>query len=257
MEMAVSTATAQVRRIEFADLRWAIDQGWSDFKAKRGDLIILPIIYPVAGFLVAFFMFNQNLFALIFPVIGGFALLGPIAAAGFYELARRREAGEDPGWGHFLDPMMGRSQLPLIGLALLLAAIFLVWLLAAQAIYGATLGQLAPADAGAFLAALIGTSQGWAMIIIGNLVGAIFATCALAMGAFSFPMVVDTGASASTALRTSLAAFRASPATLLQWGGIVAITLGVAPLPLLVGLVVALPWLGYATWHLYTRAVVR
>jgi uncharacterized membrane protein len=249
MDMAVSTATALVRPVDYADLRWALDQGWADFKAKRGDLIILPIIYPIAGFLLAFFVFNADLFALIFPVIGGFALLGPIAAAGFYELARRREAGEDAGWQHFLDPMMGRSQVPLVTLAVVLAAIFLAWLLAAQAIYGATLGQLAPANTDQFLAALF-TSQGLSMIIIGNLVGAIFATLALAVGAFSFPMVVDCGASASTALRTSLAAFRASPMTMIQWGVIVAVIMGLAALPLLIGLVVALPWLGYATWHL-------
>ncbi len=75
MDMAVSTATALVRPLDYADLRWALDEGWADFKAKRGDLIILPIIYPIAGLLLAFFVFNADLFALIFPVIGGFALL--------------------------------------------------------------------------------------------------------------------------------------------------------------------------------------
>lgn len=256
MDMAVSTATALVRPLDYADLRWALDEGWADFKAKRGDLIILPIIYPIAGLLLAFFVFNVDLFALIFPVIGGFALLGPIAAAGFFELARRREAGEDAGWQHFVDPMMGRSQLPLVMLAVVLAAIFLAWLLAAQAIYAATLGQVASTGAQDFMASLF-TPEGLAMIVVGNLVGALFATLALAVGAFSFPMVVDTGASAATALRTSLAAFRASPATMIQWGVIVAVILALAALPLLIGLVVALPWLGYATWHLYTRAVVR
>ena len=257
MEMAVSRATAMVRKIELTDLRWALQQGWDDFKTHRGDIIVLVIIYPVATMLAAFFALNADLFALIFPVVGGFALLGPAVAAGFYELARRREAGLEAGWGHFLAPVTGRAGLPLAVLTLMLVAIFLAWLVAAQAIFDATVGRLTPATPAEFGAALIGTSEGLSMIVVGNLVGAGFAVVTLALAAFSFPMVVDTGCGPLTALKTSLSAFRRSPVTMMAWGVAVAVILALAALPLLIGLVVALPVLGYATWHLYTRAVVR
>lgn len=250
-------AGAAVRPLKSEDLRWALDRGWDDFKAKRGDLLLLPFIYPVVGALAAVFAFNANLFPLIFPLAAGFALVGPVAAAGFYELARRREMGEDASWWHFLDPLKGRSRLPIAALTGMLAGLFLAWMAAAYAIYGATLGTLGPVTPDDFARDLFGTSQGWSMIVLGNLVGAAFAVVTLAVSAFSFPMVVDKSSEPLAAVLTSIAAFRQSPVVMLGWGARVALILLVAAVPLFVGLLVALPVLGYATWHLYTRAVVR
>ncbi|PZN94172.1 MAG: hypothetical protein DCF31_10450 [Alphaproteobacteria bacterium] len=252
------SAAAPVRSLSTADLDWALRSGWDDFKAKRGDLILLPFIYAAVGLLAAWFAFNQALFPLIFPLVGGFALVGPLAAAGFYELARRCESGEDSSWWHFLDPIKGPSRLPMMALTGMLALLFLGWMVVANALYGATLGTLAPATPAEFVRDLFGTSQGWTMIIVGNLVGAIIATLTLAVAAFSFPMVVDRrGGDATSAVATSVAAFRRNPGVMIGWGLRVAGILVLAALPLFVGLMVALPLLGYATWHLYTRAVQR
>ncbi len=250
-------ASAPVRALTGEDLRWALAQGWDDFKHKRGDLILLPFIYPVVGALASVLAFNSQLFPLIFPLVGGFALVGPVAAAGFYELARRREAGIDASWWHFLDPLKGRSRLPIAVLTLMLAVIFLVWMGAAYAIYNATLGTLGPSTPPQFVQDLVGTPQGLTMVVVGNIVGAIFAVVTLAVAAFSFPMVVDKGTEPLAAVATSVAAFRRSPATMIGWGIRVAAILALGALPLFVGLMVALPVLGYATWHLYTRAVAR
>ena len=258
MDLTMSPAeTAPTRALTSADLQWALDQGWADFKAKRGDLILLPFIYPLAGVLASVFAFNADLVPLIFPLAAGFALVGPVAAAGFYELARRREAGIDAGWWHFLDPLKGRSRLPIAMLTVMLAAIVVAWMGTAQALYTATLGTLHPQDGAAFLRDLFGTGQGWTLIIAGNGIGAAFAVVTLAVSAFSFPMVVDTGCDASSAVATSINAFRRNPAVMIGWGVRVAVILLVAALPLFVGLMLALPVLGYATWHLYTRAVQR
>lgn len=248
---------APVRAIGSADLQWALEQGWDDFKAKRGDLILLPFIYVVAGVLASVFAFNAALFPLIFPLAAGFALVGPAAAAGFYELARRRENGEDSNWWHFLDPLKGRSRLPLAMLTGMLAVLFLGWLAAAWAIYQGTLGTLGPPTPDDFVRDLFGTRQGWTMIVVGNLVGALFALATLAVSAFSFPMVVDKPVDPFAAIATSISVFKTSPATVAGWGARVALILLLGALPLFVGLIIALPVLGYATWHLYTRAVVR
>ncbi len=249
--------TVAARTLGPEDLRWALAEGWEDFKAKRGDLILLPFIYPVVGVLASLFAFNANLFPLIFPLAGGFALVGPVAASGFYELARRRESGEDSSWWHFLDPLKGRARFPIAALTVMLAVIFIAWMVVAQGIYDATLGTLAPATPDDFIRDLFGTSQGLALIAIGNVVGAIFAIVTLAVAAFSFPMVVDKGGDPVLAILASVAVFRRNPGTMIIWGIRVAAILVAAALPLFVGLMVALPVLGYATWHLYTRAVAR
>jgi uncharacterized membrane protein len=258
MDMVVEPVSAgEVRDLKTDDLAWALARGWEDFKVKRGELLLLPVIYPLVGVLAAVFAFNAELFPLIFPLAAGFALVGPVAAAGFYELARRREAGENASWWHFLDPLKGRSRLPLAVLTGMLAGIFIVWMGAAYGIYNATLGTLGAHSPAEFLRDLFATPQGWTMILVGNAVGAVFALAALALGAFSFPMVVDKANDPFQAMLTSVAVFRRSPMVVAGWGLRVAAILFVAALPLFIGLMVALPVLGYATWHLYTRAVVR
>lgn len=250
-------AAAPVRPITPDDLRWALAAGWEDFRALRGDILFLPLIYAAIGFLAAALAFNRDLFPLIFPMAAGFALVGPVAAAGFYEIARRREQGLDTSWFHFFDPMAGRPRLPLLFLAVGLAGLFLLWVAAAQGIYASTLGRLGPHTPESFVADLFSTPEGWRMIVFGNLVGAGFALAALILSAFSFPMVVDRGSDPVAAILTSARVFATSPTTMLRWGATVAAILLLAALPLFIGLMVALPVLGYATWHLYTRAVVR
>ena len=255
--MPVSGGVAEVRRLTVEDLRWALQEGWADYRERRGELLLLPLIYVLVGVLAAFVAYKADLFPLLFPAVAGFALMGPVAAAGFYELARRRQAGQASGWSHFLDPMKGRSRWPFLGLSLLLLLWFLCWLWAASAIHDATLRQLGPATPDAFLRLLFSTPEGRQMVLLGNLVGAGFALVALAVSAISFPMVVDKGADLWSAIGTSVAVFRRNPGTMLLWGFLVSVILFLACLPLFVGLMVALPVLGYATWHLYTRAVVR
>jgi uncharacterized membrane protein len=248
---------APVRDLTVADIRWALEKGWDDFRALRGDFLFLPVVYAALGFAASALAFHQTLFALIFPLAGGFALVGPIAAAGFYELARRREQGMDTTWFHFFDPMRGPQRFPLLMLSIVLAGLFLMWMTVAQGIYANTLGRLAPDGVADFLAKLFTTPEGWTMIIAGNLAGAGFALAALVIGAFSFPMAVDKACDPFVAILTSVSAFLHNPATMLRWGAVVAALLVAGSIPLFLGLMLVLPWLGYSTWHLYTRAVVR
>jgi uncharacterized membrane protein len=255
--MPAPRAVAGVRRITDADIRWALREGWADYRARRGELLLLPLVYVMAGVLAAFLAFRADLIHFFFPLAAGFALVGPIAAAGFYELARRREAGLESAWNHFFDPLFGPARWPLLGLAAVLGGLFLCWLWAASAIHASTLATFGPLTPQEFLRALFGTPEGLRLVLLGNGVGALFALAALGVSAFSFPMAVDRGTDPLTAIGTSLAVFRTSPVTVLKWGLIVALLLLLGSIPLFVGLMVALPVLGYATWHLYTRAVVR
>ncbi len=246
-----------VRRISESDLDWALAQGWKDFREKRGDILILALLYPLLGFLAAAVAFDDTFLPMFFPLIAGVSILGPAAASGFYEIARRREAGLDSSWMHFLDPLNGRSRAGLAILTAGLAALFVGWLLTAAVIAAATLGVAPSTGAADFLRRVLTTPQGWTMVLLGNLAGFGFAAATLILSLVSFPMVVDGTAGPLTAVTTSINAFRKNSGVIASWGLRVAGLLVLGALPAFIGLAVVLPVLGYATWHLYTRLVVR
>ena len=252
-----ATRALPVRRIAQADLDWALAEGWKDFRARRGDVLLLPIVYTVAGLLAAALCLNETFLPFVFPLMAGVSILGPAAAVGFYELARRREQNLPSDWTHFLDPLRGRGRMKLALLTLGLLALFAAWVLIAALIHGQTLGRLGSLGLADFFRDMVSTPQGWALIIAGNLAGFIFAVAALVLTMVSFPMIVDKPASATTAVLTSIRAARANPAAVAGWGLRVAGLLVLGSLPLFAALPVVIPVLGYATWHLYTRLVVR
>lgn len=253
----VADQLPEVRRIGVSDLNWALAEGWKDFREKRGDLLVIGLLYPIICLVAAVVTYNNPLLPLFFPLVAGLSIAGPAAASGFYELARRREEGRDASWWHFLDPLNGRSRLPLAVLTFGLAVLFVGWLIVAYLIYAATFGTEAPLRVGDFLRDVFTTSAGWQLIILGNLAGAGFAILTLIFSIVSFPMVVDKPVDAGVAIRTSIAAVRRNPREIAGWGLRVAGLIVLGLLPAAIGLAVVLPWLGYATWHLYTRLVVR
>ena len=254
---ASSLQAPVVRTISRADLSWALREGWADFLDKRGDIVLGAILYPVVMLVVAGVALGDGLFPLVLPLIAGLSLLGPIIAVGFYELARRREEGRDARWAHFLDPFRGPSSAQIMSLGICLGALFLAWIAAAWGIYQATLGALQPADPTTFLKLLFTTSEGWQLILFGNLAGFAFAVITLVTTVVSFPLLVDRPVDFILAVQTSLRAARRNPVEIAVWGLMVAVLLALACIPLFMGLVVALPVLGYASWHLYTRLVDR
>lgn len=254
---AVASNGAPVRPIATGDLNSALREGWDDFMDMRGDLIFLGLLYPLIGIVAAVVTVGSSLLPLFLPIAAGVGLLGPVAAVGFYEMARRREMGLQSNWPHFLDVRKRPSFDDIAAVSGLLLAIFALWLFAAGALYLLLFGWIEPASVGAFLTQVFTTSRGWAMIVIGGVIGAIFAIVVLAVSVVSMPMLVDCDVSAADAVRTSIRATRENPGPILRWGVIVAALLVAGSIPLFIGLAVVLPWLGYSTWHLYTRLVDR
>jgi uncharacterized membrane protein len=249
--------TPEVRKIGQADLDWALAQGWKDFQAKRGDVLVLALLYPLVGFLAAALALDDRLLPLIFPLVAGLSILGPAAASGFYEIARRRDEGLDSSWIHFLDPLRGRSRFGLAILTLGLAVLFVAWLMVAWLIASITIGVAPSTGIADFLRQVFTTPEGWSMIVLGNMAGFCFAAATLALSLVSFPMMVDGIGDPLTAVATSLRAARRNPAVTASWGLRVIGLLIVGCLPAFIGLAVVLPVLGYASWRLYTRLVVR
>ncbi len=257
LEMERGMAPPAVARIGLPDLREALARGYADFAANRTDVMLLCIFYPVLGLVFGRIASGEQTLPLLFPLISGFALVGPLAAVGLYEMSRRREQGGAIGWATAFDVLRSPSLGPIVVLGLSLGALFVVWLFAAQAIYSLTLGAGHAASFAGFAHAVLATPAGWAMIGLGTAVGFVFALIVLTLGVVSFPMLIDRDVGVETALRTSLRAVLRNPVPLAAWGLIVAAALVLGSIPLFLGLVVVLPILGHATWHLYRKLVPR
>jgi uncharacterized membrane protein len=246
-----------VRKISDEDLRASLRQGWEDFGDLRGDLVFAGLIYTVIGLAAVVMTASKPLIPFFYPVVAGVALLGPIAAVGFYELARRRESGHEVHWYNFVDVRKRPSVDDMGIVAGLLLVIFVGWLLAAAALYAVIFGWATPTSIGGFLTMVLTTARGWALIVSGLLVGAIFGWFVLALSVASLPMLVDCDVTAADAVRASWRASHANKGEMIRWGVIVAALLVLGSIPAFVGLAFVLPWLGYSTWHLYTRLIDR
>ncbi len=244
-----------VRDLSMQDIRNALRKGAADFTASRSDVMFLVIIYPVIGALLIFIALNQGLLPVLFPLAAGFALLGPLAGIGLYEISRRRELGMDASWGAVLGGLRSRVLGPEVALGAYLLAIFIAWMYVASAIYNATIGPEMPASVDQFLTDLFTTGPGWAMIAVGMAVGFVFAAVVLVISLVSFPMLIDRPVGLPVAVTTSIAVARRNPRVVAAWGLLVAVSLAIASVPLFLGLIVVMPVLGHATWHLYRAAV--
>jgi uncharacterized membrane protein len=253
---SVSPEWPAIRRVTPSDLWQSLARGVDDFAAMPSHAVFLCVIYPLLGLVLIGMTLGYSMLPLAFPIAAGFALIGPLAAIGLYELSRRREAGFDSSSGHAFDVLHSPSLGAIAALGLVLTAVFLIWLAAAEAIYIANFGYAAPTSVGQFVHDVFYTWAGWKLIGFGTGVGFLFAVAALAMSVVSFPLLLDRDVGAAVALLTSIRVVAANPVTMALWGLIVAALLLIGSLPFFLGLTVVMPVLGHATWHLYRRAVV-
>ena len=249
------SAVPVIRRISTDDLRISLSLGWQDFRAHPTQLFFLCIIYPVVAMVFWKATAGHGLLPLFYPLVSGFALVGPIAAIGLYEISMRREHGQPASWLSCFDVLRSPALGSVVVLALVLVAIFVLWIVAAQAIYRATLGDVPVSLMSDFAHALFATSGGWVLIICGNLVGVVFACIVLGITIVSFPMMLDRNADVTLAVRTSVQAVMRNRLVLGLWGMIVGGLVLLGSLLAFVGLAIVLPVLGHATWHLYRRLI--
>ena len=244
-----------VRRIHAADIGDALARGVKDFGACRTDVIFLCLIYPVAGLVISRMAADYGMVALIFPLIAGFALVGPVFGLGLYEMSRRREKGIATGWADAFGVASSPALGQIVVMGLLLAALLVLWLFAAHFIYLLSFGPAPPESLNDFAKEVFTTSAGWTMIVVGCGVGFLFALVALVISVVSFPLLLDRNVGVRTAIATSVRAVLTNPGPMAMWGLIIAGSLVIGAVPLLVGLAIVLPVLGHATWHLYRKVV--
>ena len=248
------SARPTIRKIDVSDLKDVLVKGFQDFDAKPTHFVLLFIIYPIVGIILINLTAGYQILPLIFPIIAGFALIGPFAAIGLYEISRRREQGLDFSIKYAFEVHKSPSFRAIITLSIIMMIIYFVWLGAALLIFKLTFGAT-PTSYLTFAQDVLTTQAGWALIIVGTGVGFIFAVVVLALAVVSFPMLLDQEVSVATAMSTSVRAVAANPVTMAIWGFIVSALLILGSIPFFFGLAVAMPVLGHATWHLYRKVV--
>ena len=245
-----------IRTIDFSDIRIALAKGYEDFMEMPTQLVFLGVIYPIVGLVAARAASGGALLPLLYPLIAGLSLMGPIAALGIYELSRRHEKRLPTTWLNAFDALRSPAIGSIVALGLVMCVIFVAWLFAAQAVYRATMGNELHGSFWGLLGQVLSTAAGWRLLLWGNVVGFFFALLILMLTVVSFPLLLDRHVGLRVAVRTSIRAVLRNPVPMAAWGIIVAAFLAVGCLPLFVGLAVVMPLLGHATWHLYRRVVV-
>lgn len=244
-----------VRKVGFSDLIASLKEGWRDFWAKPSHLVFLGLIYPLVGGALGIWTSGVNAWPMLFPLISGFALVGPLAALPLYEMSRHQELGLETTWRSVFGVLRSPAIPSIAAVGIMLLGIFTVWLMVAQFIYESIFGPGSPDSLVAFFNEVFNTPQGLTLMIWGNLVGLLFAIVVLATAVISIPLLLDRDVGAAVAVQTSVRAVLKNPVPMATWGLVVVALLVIGSIPLLIGLAVVVPVLGHATWHLYRKMV--
>ncbi|SEQ21818.1 Uncharacterized membrane protein [Devosia sp. YR412] len=244
-----------IRTISLSDLGDALRHGLADFWEKPSHYAILVLIYPIIGIVLTVWMNGFHTWPLLYPLVGGFALIGPFAALGLYEISRRREQGLDTSWSHAFAVRKSPAIGSIAVIGVMLFVVFTLWLTAAQALYESIFGSSTPQTFTGLMAQVFTEPGGMTLIIAGSMLGALFALVTLCTTVIAFPLLLDRDVGAFVAMETSFRAVLANPVPMLAWGVIVGAGLFLGSLPLFVGLAVVIPIFGHATWHLYRNVV--
>lgn len=241
--------------LTFADLGAALKAGWRDFLELPQFGLFFGGFYVLAGLAISWATFFASEPTWLIPAMAGFPLVAPFVAVGLYEASRRREAGAAPSWRAVLGALKGHGDDQILSMGVIALLAFSFWMIIAHAIFAIFMAEsgLGVGSGGDSLAALV-TPAGLAMLAVGSAVGAVMAFAFYAMTVISLPMLVERKVDFLTAIITSFKVVRRNLAVMLGWAAIIAALLFVAMLPGFLGLMIALPVLGHATWHLYRRA---
>jgi uncharacterized membrane protein len=243
-----------VRRITASDIAEALGQGLRDFQALPHYGLALGALYAAGGILIMLCLTAFGMVYLVYPLAAGFALIGPFVATGLYEVSRRRETGQPVSFGAIWSAVRSRSEIGWMAFVTLF--FFVIWMYQVRLLIALLLGINASfSSLRDFAMVVLTTHEGLLFLAIGNLDGAALALVLFSLTVVSFPLLLDREVDFVTAMVTSVRAVVASPLPMIGWAAIIVLLLIVSAIPYFLGLIVTLPVLGHATWHLYGRVV--
>lgn len=245
-----------VRSISIEEMAEAFAQGLRDFQSAPSFGLVFGAIFALGGVAIAACTYAFGLTYLIYPLIIGFAMIGPFAALGLYAVSRLREAGVRPSWRAVIGTIASQGGQELGWMGFVTLFIFMAWIYAAQMLMALFFGLRSFSSQAEFFTMVTTTPEGLLFLLVGNLIGAAILFLTFSLTVVSVPLLLDRDVDFVTAMITSLRAVAASPGPMLGWAAMVFILLLVASVPAFLGLLVAVPVLGHATWRLYRKIVV-
>lgn len=243
-----------VNRISKADVQAALKAGIADLQKAPGFGLFFGILFSLAGIAIWIGLINDGSTYWIFPIAAGFPLLGPFAAVGLYEVSRRLEAGEPLEWGPILSAGFRQKNGQLPYFAVLAVFIFLFWIVLARVIFALSFGTASMTNVMSSFE-LFFTGNGLAMLFVGSIVGGALAALLFSVCVIGVPLLLDRDIDVVTAMLTSVYATIENKEAMLYWGGLIAVAIIVAMLPLFLGMILVFPILGHTSWHIYRKVL--
>jgi uncharacterized membrane protein len=243
-----------VRRITAADIAEALAQGLRDFQALPLYGLAFGALYAAGGIIIVLCLTAFGMVYLAYPLAAGFALIGPFVATALYEMSRRREMKQPISVAAIWSAIRSRSEIGWMAFVTLF--FFVIWMYQVRLLIALLLGLNASFSSfREFITVVLTTNEGLLFLAIGNLDGAALSLILFSLTVVSFPLLLDRDVDFVTAMVTSVRAVVASPLPMIGWAAIIVLLLIVSSLPYFLGLLVTVPVLGHATWHLYRRIV--
>lgn len=252
---AVTMRQITINTITLSDLRAALAAGVSDFLRAPTLGPIFGAFYALGGIFIVYALTRLHAPHLVIPAVVGFPLLGPFIAVGLYEVSRRLAAGAPLTLSGVLFVVFESRKRELAWMAFVVLFIFWFWMYQVRLWLAIFLGFQSFSSLDAFLSVVTTTPDGLAFLAVGTLAGAAIATVLFTVTVISIPLILDRDPDFITAMIASVRTVLKNPVVMLGWGAFVAMAAFAAMVPLFLGLLVVLPVLGHAAWHLYTRAI--
>jgi uncharacterized membrane protein len=248
-------AMPKVNEISIGDLAEVLRKGLSDFMRAPQFGLFFGGAYAIGGIIIALSLTTWNIPWMIYPVAIGFPLIGPFVAVGLYEVSRRLESGKPLVWREILGAVWLQRQRELAWMAFVMLFVFWVWMYQVRLLVAIILSRMSFSTLDRFIEVVFTTPQGWTFLAIGHVVGAILSLVLFSITVVSIPLLLDREADFVTAMITSVKTVISNPVPMIGWGIFVTLAVIVSSIPVFLGLLVTLPVLGHATWHLYKKAV--
>ncbi|MEL7137734.1 MAG: DUF2189 domain-containing protein [Pseudomonadota bacterium] len=240
------------RAADWEDLQAALGAGWADFRAAPVLGLAVGALYALGGWLLIWVLELRELRGLSFPVVAGFALVGPFAAVILYEISRRRELGLRLGFADVPAMVAATARKQILYHGFILMFWLAVWSRVGVMLF-AIFFHTSTDRFWELAGQMVTTSNGLSFLAVGHAFGAFFAGVSYCLSVLAFPFLLDRDSDFITAMVLSFKAVLASPKVMLAWGAMIGAALAVASAPFFLGLVIVLPVLGHASWHLYRR----
>lgn len=248
------TPMPEINIVEFSDLKDILAKGWHDYKQAPIFGIIFGLIFALGGMVIYLQLMVWGEGWGLFSVIVGFPLIAPFLAVGLYEVSREIGHGEKPTWQHVLNGILRERNREIPWMAFVSVFFFGMWTYLAHLIFALFFG-LKPMTNVMSSNSILFTTDGLIFLAVGTIAGAVIATVLFSITVVSIPMLLDREVDFITAMITSVTFVLENKGVMLVWGLIVTGLTALSMIPFFLGLMVVLPVLGHATWHLYKIAV--